>query len=105
MFILSFLNNRRKAGFPLLRRAGAALLSPGGSVPGATANAPPVEMPKGLLRSKTIVATLAGFIYTGGVALGLWDMPQEQFLAIAIPAVTTIIAVYGRIVAKTPLKG
>ena len=105
MGIISIVMNRAKAGFPLIRRAGAALLSPGGTTPGPTPDDPPVEVPKGWLRSKTIVATIAGFAYTLGITLGLWDIPQEDFLAIAIPLLTAAGAIYGRLAAKSPVSG
>ena len=105
MRIRAFLARRRAAGFPLIRRAGAALFSPGGTVPGPTPDSEPIEQPKGWLRSKTIVATIAGFVYTVGVTRGWWDIPQEDFLALAVPIITMVGAIWGRITAKKRVAG
>ena len=59
--------------------------------------------PKGILASKTVLGTLVAAVYGIGIAVGWWETPEEEWMAIAIPALAGIIALWGRITVKKPI--
>lgn len=94
--------NRAKAGFPLVRQAAEALLAKGNYTPAVTATnaagqtvvlSPEVVNPKGVLRSTTVLAGIAGALSSGSIIyenLRAGQAPEEAVIAAFLFSLGTI---------------
>lgn len=117
MGALSFIRNRAKAGFPLLRRGAEAILARGGVTPAVTQPgpggttilvSPEVVQPKGILRSRSVGFSAIAFLYAIGHAVGwnLWlsEEQAQQLFNVLEPALVAL-AGWFRVVAHMPTRG
>lgn len=91
--------DRLKARFPVLSRIAGALLAPGGDMvlPPTQPGEQPitVSVPKGILRSKTVIITIIGILYwiarLFGWELNIDEQDATDAAAKAIDGIATII--------------